>query len=358
MKHTLFIAILTTVLTYAQVFADIIYTVVEGNVGYDRPYMLAKAYKSSTEKGDIDGMSLTIRAPEQSETGRNLSEYIVIAAYRQVFTDELHDERGHVENNTLVMMGGAVNKLWGAATYARSSYAQGNSVVMSGGTVFDSVVGGYSGWYAAQANQNAVYLVGKGGKATIKGVEYTGSDSGIQINGAVQAGVSENADSTSNSLDIYGTGISAGSIDTKSTQILNFHIAEAQLSLGSTPMITLAKELDLTNFLIPTDEAPSPGLALSFDAMDNMKWKPGASVTLVSDALGIKIDDSLLNKEYNIYQNGKPDTVVATAKLVLEQGQDTTQFLKLVVPGNVPEPTTGTLSLLALAGLCTRRRKK
>ena len=358
MKKTIYTMMLATALTGGQALADSAYTVVEGNVGYDRPHMLAKAYKLSTEKGDIDGMSLTIRAPEQAEIGRDLSEYKVIVAYREVFTDALHDERGHVKNNSLVMKGGAVNRLWGAATYARSSAAQGNSVVMSGGTVFDSVVGGYSGWYAAQANQNAVYLVGKGGKATIKGVEYTGSDSGIQINGAVQAGVSENADSTSNSLDIYGTGISAGSIDTKSTQILNFHIAEAQLSLGSTPMITLAKELDLTNFLIPTDEAPSPGLALSFDAMDNMKWKPGASVTLVSDALGITIDETLLNKEYNIYQNGKPDTVVATAKLVLEQGQDTTQFLKLVVPGNVPEPTTGTLSLLALAGLCARRRRK
>ena len=32
--------------------------------------------------------------------------------------------------------------------------------------------------------------------------------------------------------------------------------------------------------------------------------------------------------------------------------------LNLVVGGSVPEPTTGTLSLLALAGLCARRRRK
>ncbi len=354
MKKTIFTMMLAAALTGGQAFADSAYTVVKEDLGYDALFLIARTYKYTSELGDIDGMSLTIRAPEQAEIGRDLSEYKVIVAYRQTIDPNLGLKTGKVTNNSLVMKGGAVNRLWGAATYVRVSVADGNSVVMTGGTVFDSVVSGYSEY--SRASQNAVYLVGKGGKATIRGVEYTGSDAGIQIKGEVQVGAG--ASSTSNALDIYGTDISIGSINTAYTQILNFHIAEAQLSLGSTPMITLAKELDLTNFLIPTDEAPSPGLALSFDAMDNMKWKPGASVTLVSDALGIKIDDSLLNKEYNIYQNGKPDTVVATAKLVLEQGQDTTQFLKLVVPGNVPEPTTGTLSLLALAGLCARRRKK
>ena len=356
MKKTIYTMMLATALTGGQVFADSAYTVVEEKLGYDAPFLVAQTYKNTHQLDGIEGMTLTIRAPEQSEIGRNLSEYKVIVAYRQAIDSRLGTKTGDVKNNSLVMKGGAVNRLWGAATYARLSVADGNSVVMTGGTVFDSVVGGYS--ENSGASQNAVYLVGKGGKATIRGVEYTGSDAGIQIKGAVQVGECKGSNSIGNALDIYGTGISAGSIDTKSTQILNFHIAEAQLSLGSTPMITLAKELDLTNFLIPTDEAPSPGLALSFDAMDNMKWKPGTSVTLVSDALGITIDETLLNKEYNIYQNGKPDTVVATAKLVLEQGQDTTQFLKLVVPGNVPEPTTGTLSLLALAGLCARRRKK
>lgn len=355
MKKTIYTMMLATALTGGQALADSAYTVVEEALGYNAPYLIARTYKLSTEKGDIDGMSLTIRAPEQAEIGRDLSEYKVIVAYREVFTDALHDERGHVKNNSLVMKGGAVNRLWGAATYARSSAAQGNSVVMTGGTVFDSVVGGYSGWYAAQANQNAVYLVGKGGKATIKGVEYTGSDSGIQINGAVQAGVSENADSTSNSLDIYGTGISAGSIDTKSTQILNFHIAEAQLSLGSTPMITLTNApLDLTGFLIPTDDNPTPAQALTFDALGSLEYKPGTSVMLVSDALGIKINESLLNKEFNIYSHGHPETIVGTGKIELEQNNT---ILKLTVQG-VPEPATGTLSLLALAGLCMRKHRK
>ena len=80
----------------------------------------------------------------------------------------------------------------------------------------------------------------------------------------------------------------------------------------------------------------------------------------MSSALGIKIDESLLNKEYNIYQYGDPSKdapiLEARAQLVLEQGQGNTQFLKLLVP-KTPEPTTGTLSLLALAALAARRRK-
>lgn len=97
----------------------------------------------------------------------------------------------------------------------------------------------------------------------------------------------------------------------------------------------------------------------SFDAVEGMEWEPGDSVTLVEAQKGMSIAQEVLAKEYNIYQNGDPQkTVMATAKLAIEQGQGDTQYLKLTVQGSVPEPTTGTLSLLALAGLAARRRKK
>ena len=107
-------------------------------------------------------------------------------------------------------------------------------------------------------------------------------------------------------------------------------------------MVTLGDTLNL-----------SRDLTLSFDALDSMEWKPGDSVTLVSDALGITIDESLLNKEYNIYSHGHPETIVGTGKIELEQSNT---VLKLTVQG-VPEPATGTLGLLALAALAARRRK-
>lgn len=341
---------LAAALTGGQAFADSAYTVVKEDLGYDALFLIARTYKYTSELGDIDGMSLTIRAPEQAEIGRDLSEYKVIVAYRQTIDPNLGLKTGKVTNNSLVMKGGAVNRLWGAATYARGSVADGNSVVMTGGTVFDSVVSGYSEY--SRASQNAVYLVGKGGKATIRGVEYTGSDAGIQIKGEVQVGAG--ASSTSNALDIYGTDISIGSINTAYTQILNFHIADARLTSEYAPMITLTNApLDLTGFLIPTDDNPTPAQALTFDALGSLEYKPGTSVTLASVALGITIDESLLNKEYNIYSHGHPETIVGTGKIELEQNNT---VLKLTVLG-VPEPTTGTLGLLALAGLCARRRK-
>lgn len=342
---------LATALTGGQVFADSAYTVVEETLGYDAPSLIARTYKDIHQLDGIEGMTLTIRAPEQAEIGRDLSEYKVIVAYRQTIDPNLGLKTGNVTNNSLVMKGGAVNRLWGAATYARVSVADGNSVVMTGGTVFDSVVSGYSEYN--RASQNAVYLVGKGGKATIRGVEYTGSDAGIQIKGEVQVGAG--ASSTSNALDIYGTDISIGSINTAYTQILNFHIADARLTSEYAPMITLTNApLDLTGFLIPTDDAPTPAQALTFDALGSLEYKPGTSVTLVSDALGIKIDESQLNKEFNIYSHNHPETIVGTGKIELEQNNT---ILKLTVQG-VPEPATGTLSLLALACLCMRKHRK
>lgn len=350
MKKTIFTMMLAAALTGGQAFADSVYTVVEEKLGYDAPYMIARTYKYTSELGGIDGMSLTIRAPEQAEIGRDLSEYKVIVAYRQTIDPNQGLKTGNVTNNSLVMKGGAVNRLWGAATYARVSVADGNSVVMTGGTVFDSVVSGYSEYN--RASQNAVYLVGKGGKATIRGVEYTGSDAGIQIKGEVQVGAG--ASSTSNALDIYGTDISIGRINTAYTQILNFHIADARLTSEYAPMITLTNApLDLTGFLIPTDDNPTPAQALTFDALGSLEYKPGTSVTLASDALGITIDESLLNKEYNIYSHGHPETIVGTGKIELEQNNT---VLKLTVLG-VPEPTTGTLGLLALMALAARRRR-
>ena len=353
MKKTIYTMMLATALTGGQALADSAYTVVEEALGYDAPYLIARTYKNIDQLDGIEGMTLTIRAPEQSEIGRNLSEYKVIAAYRQAIDSRLGTKTGDVKNNSLVMKGGAVNRLWGAATYARLSVADGNSVVMTGGTVFDSVVGGYS--ENSGASQNAVYLVGKGGKATIRGVEYTGSDAGIQIKGAVQVGECYGSNSVGNALDIYGTDISIGSIDTAFTQLINFHLADARLTSEYAPMITLTNApLDLTGFLIPTDDNPTPAQALTFDALGSLEYKPGTSVTLVSDALGITIDESLLNKEYNIYSHGHPETIVGTGKIELEQNNT---ILKLTVQG-VPEPATGTLSLLALAGLCMRKHRK
>ena len=257
---------------------------------------------------------------------------------------------GNSNNNTVLITGGEI----GGDVYGGQSTgdaASNNAVYITGGVIGGCVHGGYS---PISATNNKIYLYGVGSSLELQGKTYDGQEIELGAVAAISPGTC-----SGNSIDIYGSGISAKTMGRRGEmQILNFHIAEAQLANGGDVMVTLTDApLDLTTFLIPTEEISTPEYSLTFDAVSALEWKPGTSVTLVSDALGIKINENLLDKEYNIYQNGHPETMVGTATLKLEQGEGTTQFLKLVVPGNVPEPTTGTLGLLALAGLCARRRK-
>ena len=90
-------------------------------------------------------------------------------------------------------------------------------------------------------------------------------------------------------------------------------------------------------------------VAIGIQDVDVQAWTPGTTVTLVQATKVIKGIES--GKEVDIMRD---DKVVAKGQLVLSNDDKT---LSLSIPGSVPEPTTGTLGLLALAGLCIRRRK-
>lgn len=250
--------------------------------------------------------------------------------------------------NGVLVTGGQMVDVYGA----RGNYAEQNVVIVAGGEVTGTVAGAE----AKTTKNNGVYLIGKDATVAIPGTSENIEGNAMEL-GDVFGSIAL-SNSSGNSVDVYGSDITANSL--QGMQALNFHMVKSLLTSGD-PMITLKEaELDLTGFAIPAEGSPVPALSLTFDALEAMDWQPGSSVTLVSSALGIKIDESLLNKEYNIYQYGDPskDTPIleAKAQLVLEQGQGNTQFLKLLVP-KTPEPTTGTLSLLALAALAARRRK-
>ena len=255
-------------------------------------------------------------------------------------------------NNDVLITGGQMVDVYGA----RGNYAEQNVVIVAGGEVTGTVAGAE----AKTTKNNGVYLIGKDATVAIPGTSESIEGNAMELGDVFGAiGSIALSKSSGNSVDVYGSDITANSL--QGMQALNFHMVKSLLTSGD-PMITLKEaELDLTDFAIPAEGSPVPKLSLTFDAMEAMDWQPGSSVTLVSSALGIKIDESLLNKEYNIYQYGDPSKVApileARARLILEQGQGSTQFLKLVVPGDVPEPTTNTLSLLALAALAARRRK-
>lgn len=332
MKKTLFITMFAAALLGGQVFADAVPTKVKG---YSQKY------------GD-----LYIGADGDQSSGGEV--FVSYSADGSVMSSvEVMGGAGgeSTTGNAVIMTGGEVSTLLGGKS---QNSATGNVVIVAGDSKVGMFVQGGDAT-GGSSQDNKVYLVGNGATATIayaQGKEAKCTGGKLSLGDVIAGGVGDTM--SGNSVDIYGTGIDARGLGMM--QVLNFHIAN--LDDGATPMITLPSWLFLTNFLVPTEDNPSPELALTFDALDSMEWKPGASVTLVNAGKGIMIDESLLGKEYNIYRNGDPDkTVLGTATLKLEQGEGTTTILKLVTNGNVPEPTTGILSLLALAALTARRRK-
>ena len=331
-KTALFVTMLAAALLGGQVFADVNLTKLEGGILEGDKYI-------GVEDIDASGGKVIV---SNSNDGSDMSDVEVIGGQG--------DESA--TGNTVIMTGGEVSRLTGGCCMFSVT---GNVVIVAGDSkVGELVQGGLA--IQGPSQDNKVHLVGNGATATIDDAQgiaakYTGGK--LSLNDVAAGG--DGTEWSGNSVDIYGTGIDAG--DLRNMQVLNFHIAN--LDDGAPPMITLTEAyLDLTGFLVPTEENASLDLALTFDALDSMEWKPGASVTLVNAGSGIKMDESLLGKEYNIYRNGDPDkTVLGTATLKLEQGEGTTKILKLVTNGNVPEPTTGILSLLALAALTARRKK-
>lgn len=365
MKKTLFITMLTAALLGGgSAFAG---TVVEGydeNMS-DVPDWIYGSYDDiSATKGDI-------RISEGAES-EGYNELGVVCGGHAEHSDGL-GVFTYADENTVIMTGGVVrNAIYGGEAKGGIARASSNLVIVAGGTV-GGVYGGYTGtategttgaygnkivvtggtiaWVSPGpstqfSERNSVDIVGTGASYTHNQETFTGKEISI---GTVSMSTRwvEPSRLEDNSLNITGKDIKIGSVGT-GFQLLNFHLLADQLT-STDPMVTITEE---NGFSL------TEGLALSFDALDNMEWEPGDSVTLVEAQKGMGIAPEVLDKEYNIYRNGDPaKTVMATAKLELVQEQGTTQLLKLTFQG-VPEPTTGSLGLFALVGLCMRKRRK
>lgn len=354
MKKTLFFTILAAALVGGQVFAaDAIPTKVEG---YNE-HSSFNYYGKRNNSGEAKDANVTVSA---SETGEDLSRANVYGGSAST----------EASNNKITMTGGQVLSLYGAEGKTTVSK---NTVIMTGGKVTTSLRGGHStanetplveknvvivagnseitgnlyGGYSSHgdAKDNKVYLVGKGATATIADAQgitstYTGGTISVK---QVYAGDGEGT-LANNSIDIYGTGITASSY-VRGMQILNFHISQNQIGgeYANASMLTLTTYgMDLTGVTIGIQDVN----------VDVQAWTPGTTVTLVQlDKDNRTITGIESGQEVDIMRG---EQVVATGQLVLS---DDGKTLSLSIPGSVPEPTTGTLGLLALAGLCIRRRK-
>ena len=267
---------------------------------------------------------------------------------------------GDANNNAAIMYGGQVGYLIGGAVAANKTSSD-NVVVMAGGTA-QYVYGGYSGQGQKKATintNNKVHLVGEGYTGTLtlpndsrgnaQSVAVTGS--ALSITGLVGAGNNFNGSiNTNNTLDIYGTKIEV--IQIVSTTTLNFHITDG-LATAEAPMLNY--KTTVTSRALTFHDESKVGSGCEFIATEVTDWSAfaGKSITLVQAAKeiqGLTADDL---KEGGVELKGADGAVVATATLVLS---DDHKALSLKF-ANAPEPTTGTLGLLALAALAARRRK-
>ncbi len=213
---------------------------------------------------------------------------------------------GTAEGNTVTISGGQVAYVIGGCS--SSGNANGNTVVLSGGEVTGNLIAG-SG--RTGASNNLVYLLGKGASAVIGGQTYTGSDQGVTVGGWVAACQVRDGAGSGNSIEVYGTGITAGEL--RYMQMLNFHIADGVL-LSQEGMVSLTstsdgKGLDLT------------GVELGFSAADVQDWAAyeGQSITLVTAEQAITIDAGSLG---DVEIKDADGTTVATATLALGGSDD------------------------------------
>ncbi len=331
MKKTCFLAMLTAALLGGQVFAEVTGTAVDNCGKVDGTIY----YGTYSDAGSATGGNVTIKADEQGDVPNSATVY---GGYSEV---------ADACNNTVVMSGGTVWQVCGGFAKTNQNEASNNVVIVTAGTIQSTLCSGHTNNLGTAMN-NKVYLVGKGAtNVSIGSSTYTGGEGGIKIGGALQAAYPGlGGTSVGNSIDIYGVGITA--FNMSNTQILTFNITDGQVSgTYADPALTLTSTKLRTEFLDLTN------VELQVKDLDVQEWTPGKTITLATTVAGVTVgDDWGEGKEVEIKRG---DVVTATATLKLNE--DNTQLLLTNIQG-VPEPATGSLSLLALAGLAARRRRK
>lgn len=98
------------------------------------------------------------------------------------------------------------------------------------------------------------------------------------------------------------------------------------------------------------------GNSLGFYGESGTDWTKfeGKSITLVSSIQAIQG----LDKSYDVGIKAEDGAVIATATLGISPDFKTLSLSNIKATSPVPEPTTGTLGLLALSALAARRRRK
>ena len=356
MKKTLFITMLAAALLGGNVYADTSFSgghriwgapgtpivAIEGETlrifEYSDP-----SYPSYPQLGDVYGLF-------NSGTGMGGSVAIQGGIVQNAYGGYIDGPNIDTASCKVKMTGGTVlGKLRGGGASSGSNGAYDNLVIVTGGWIGESVIGGEasgedctgadgnkvyvtglstgctpdifgglaSGNYEANARENQVHLVGEGAGILLDNESYVGQAMTL---GAIQGGFS-GYESRNNSIDIYGSGIQAVSLT--HMQILNFHLVEG-LATAEAPMVSLSgtgaeQGLNMANFT----------LGIIADDVTDWGLLAGRTVTLAETQLAITGFGRTPYKVVDVTKTGQ-----SASKGILTLGNEGKELrLKVLRPG-------------------------
>ena len=330
MKRILLMSMLAAAIMESHVFAgtDILTKMTGLEYHEDWPPLYAGIHTTDDTNAENAVVSIV-----QDLHGEDYSRCMVYGGYAE--------GAGDAVNNMIVMTGGAVGDLTGGCSIKGA--ATGNVVIMSGGMA-SAIYAGIAYDSAKALNNNSIHLVGTGYTGTVSGQDVTGSE--IKIFSLYGASVSDVA--YANNVHLYGNQVEVGLIE--DTDSLIFHITEALSGAG--PMLTYTNEGKRGLSVGPEANIGE----LMFDGSEVKDWTTfaGKSITLIESECQIEGID--YSKQVEITAENGAVVAIATLELQNEGKSMVLSNIKGAEP--IPEPTTGTLSLLALAVLAARRRRK
>lgn len=329
MKRILLMSVFAAAIMESHVFAED--TILARLTGWEYHEDSPPLYVGSRTVDDTNAENAVVRIVQDPD-GQDYSGCIVYGGYAE--------GTGNAMNNMIVMTGGKVSDLVGGRTSGGA--ATGNVVIMSGGVA--SLIQGGGGSFTSTINNNSIHLVGTGYTGTVSGQNVTGSEISISS----LHGASSFATRYANNVHLYGNQVKVGYIG--ETDSLIFHITEALT--GASPMLTYT---DVDGRGLTIGQSARIG-ELSFNGSEVKDWLKfeGKSITLIESECEI----SGLDYSKQVEITAGDGAVVAIATLGLENDGKRLVLSNIKGSSPIPEPTTGTLSLLALAGLCARRRRK
>lgn len=301
---------------------------------------------SITKEASVNGSAYSGYSSNREASGNTLKITRTGTIYESAEGGYVNYGSGAVSGNKVFMESGEVLQSINSGSTGGSGDATGNSIELSGGTVSNDVIGGYSQNGDVIGNKVTVE-----GTATVKGTDYSDVYGGYSIDGKASGnqvqmtgGSADSGTASNNTVNIYGgtfksdTRLYGGFSDDSSGNTLNFYTKGITVDkLGYFQNLSFYVPEDTTageTILTVTSTADVSGASIRASVYDSMKMSPGDTITLIDGRSGLTAEDTdygmmsgsstvtdaaFLRREVNIRKDGD--------KVILEVPEDSVPSL-------------------------------